>query len=137
MSLAEAIPELDRKGLREFAFILGGAVVAIFGLLLPWLFERSYPLWPWVFLAVFALWGLLLPQTLRPVYRVWMRFGLLLNKITTPLILGVVFFLLILPVGLVRRMLGKDSIPKRAEPEKDSYRVASDTIPKESLERPF
>ena len=137
MSLAHDIPEIDRKGLREFAFILGGAVAVIFGLLLPWLFERSYPLWPWVFLGVFAVWGLLAPNTLRPVYRIWMRFGLLLNKVTTPLVLGVVFFLLILPVGLVRRALGKDSIPKRAEPEKDSYRVASDAIPKESLERPF
>ena len=137
MSLAHEIPEIDRKGLREFAFILGGAVAVIFGLLLPWLFERSYPLWPWVFLGVFAVWGLLAPNTLRPVYRVWMRFGLLLNKVTTPLVLGVVFFLMILPVGLVRRALGKDSIPKRAEPEKDSYRVASDAIPKESLERPF
>jgi hypothetical protein len=137
MSLAHDIPEIDRKGLREFAFILGGAVAVIFGLLLPWLFERSYPLWPWIFLGVFAVWGLLAPDTLRPVYRVWMRFGLLLNKVTTPLVLGVVFFLLILPVGLVRRALGKDSIPKGAEPEQDSYRVASDAIPRESLERPF
>ena len=123
MSRAHDIPDIDRKGLREFAFILGGAVAAIFGLLLPWLFERSYPLWPWIFLGVFAVWGLLAPDTLRPVYRVWMRFGLLLNKVTTPLVLGVVFFLLILPVGFVSSVIGMaaaglhpDILPKEALP---------------------
>jgi predicted membrane metal-binding protein len=137
MSLDQSIPELDRKGLREFAFILGGAVAAIFGLFLPWVFERSFPLWPWIFLAMFAAWGLLLPMTLRPVYRIWMRFGLLMNRITTPLILGVVFFIIIAPVGLFRRLLGKDSIAKGAQADKQTYRVNSDEIPKESLERPF
>ena len=41
------IPELDRAGLRQFGLLMGGFVALVFGLLLPWLFERTLPLWPW------------------------------------------------------------------------------------------
>ena len=137
MAIKHNIPELDRDGLREFGLTTGAAIVIIFGLFFPWILELNWPVWPWVIAAPLWFRALVRPSWLRWIYRAWMRFGLLLNKVTTPLVLGVVFFLLILPVGLVRRALGKDSIPKGAEPEQDSYRVTSDAIPKESLERPF
>lgn len=43
---AHEIPELDRKGLRQFGLVTGGIVAGLFGLLFPWLLERALPLWP-------------------------------------------------------------------------------------------
>ncbi len=72
---AHPIPELDRKGLREFGLTTGAIIAALFGALFPWLLERAFPLWPWIILLVLGGWALVAPASLRPVYRLWMRFG--------------------------------------------------------------
>ncbi len=135
-----AIPELDAKGLREFGLVTGGIVAGLFGLFFPWLFDRAFPgefpLWPWIFFAVLGGWGLVAPTSLRPVYRAWMRFGLLLSKITTPIIMGLVFYLVITPFGLVRRLFAKDAMARKFE-DLVSYRVPSKKAPVKNLEKPF
>jgi hypothetical protein len=133
---AHAIPELDRKGLREFGLVTGTIVAGLFGLFFPWLLERPWPLWPWLIFAVLGLWGLAAPLSLRPVYRGWMRFGLLLSRITTPLIMGVVFFIVVTPMAVIRRMLGKDSLARKFD-QSASYRVTSRKAPVKNLEKPF
>ena len=131
-----SIPELDRKGLRDFGLVTGAIVAALFGLFFPWLLERSLPLWPWALFAVLGIWGLLAPMSLRPVYRVWMRFGLLMSRVTTPLIMGIVFFLMITPMALVLKLLGKDAMARKLD-NSISYRVPSRKPPIENLKRPF
>ena len=130
------IPELDAKGLREFAFVTSAIVAVLFGLFFPWVFEAQWPKWPWIFAAVLSAWGIIAPTTLRFVYRGWMRFGLLLSKITTPLIMGIVFYLVITPIGLVRRLTADDAM-KRDFDDRESYRIESEKPPPEKLERPF
>ena len=49
----EAIPKLDKKGLRQFGFMFGGIIAGLFGIVLPWLFDFKYPYWPWGVLLVF------------------------------------------------------------------------------------
>ena len=131
------IPELDRKGLRDFGLVTGGIFVALFGLFFPWVLELSFPAWPWVLGGILAIWGLAAPATLRPIYRVWMKFGLLLSKITTPIVLGIVFFLVIFPTGLVMRSFGRDPMRRQIDSDATSYRVPSTRSPKENMERPF
>ena len=131
------IPELDRKGLRDFGLVTGGIFVALFGLFFPWVLELSFPTWPWLLGGILAIWGLAAPATLRPIYRVWMKFGLLLSKITTPIVLGIVFFLVIFPTGLVMRSFGRDPMKRQIDSEVTSYRVPSNKQPKETMERPF
>ena len=131
------IPELDAKGLRQFALTTAGIVVGLFGVVLPWLAGLGWPLWPWVLAAVLALWGLLKPASLRPVYRGWMRFGQLASLVMTPLVLGTVFFLVILPAGLVMRLAGNDPMHRRLDPDAASYRVPSRPMPRDSVERPY
>jgi Kef-type K+ transport system membrane component KefB len=135
--MQHSIPELDAKGLRQFALTTGAIVAILFGLALPWLLHAAWPLWPWILAALLSLWGLVAPTTLRPVYRTWMRFGLLLSRITTPLILSLVFFLLFMPVGLVMRLFGKDPMRRRLRPDAKSYRVPSEQISPDSIERPY
>lgn len=130
------IKELDRKGLRDFALTTGAIVAVLFGLFFPWLLERPIPRWPWVITAVLVVWGLAAPSSLRPVYRGWMKFGLLMSKVTTPLIMGLVFFLVVTPTGLVRRLLGKDSLARRFD-RSATYRVPSHKAPIRNLEKPF
>ncbi len=134
------IPELDAKGLREFGLVTGGIVAGLFGLFFPWVFDRSFPedfpWWPWIVFAVLAVWGLIAPNSLRPVYRNWMKFGLMLSRITTPIIMGLVFYLVITPFGLVRRLFAADAMARKFE-NLVSYRVPSKKIKKENLEKPF
>ena len=120
MSAHQDIPQLNAAGLRNFALTLGVTVAVLFGLFFPWLLDVSRPWWPWAFLVVFGLWGLAAPLSLRPIYNVWMRFGLVLHRIMTPLILGLMFFLVITPAALVMKMIGRDAMSRRIDATADS-----------------
>jgi hypothetical protein len=137
MAIDHLIPELDRKGLREFGLVTGAAVVALFGLLFPWMLELDWPAWPWAIAAPLWLLALVHPPWLRGIYRAWMRFGLLASRVMTPLVLGIVFFAMISPIAMVMRLKGKDPMQRAPDPDKDSYRVQSTRSPREKLERPF
>ena len=132
-----SIPELDSRGLREFAFMTGGVLALIFGLLLPWVFNHAFPYWPWIVLAVLASWGLMAPGTLGPVYKGWMKFALILGKITTPIFLGIVFFIVFLPVALVFKVLGRDPMNRKFDKDQTTYRVKLNKISRTNLEKPF
>jgi hypothetical protein len=137
MAIDQRIPELDRNGLREFGLVTGAAVVALFGLFFPWMLELDWPAWPWAIAAPLWLLALIQPSWLRGIYRAWMRFGLLASRVMTPLILGIVFFVMISPMAMVRRLMGKDAMQRSLDPNQDSYRVQSTRSPREKLERPF
>ena len=136
------IPELDRKGLREFGIVTGAIVAGLFGLFFPWLLDRplslwpAEPLWPWIIFGVLAGMGLIVPMALRPVYKIWMRFGLLMSKIMTPVVMSIVFYIVITPVGLFRRLFAKDSMAREFD-ESDSYRVPSKKPSADNLEKPY
>lgn len=132
-----SIPRLDSKGLRDFGLVTGGIIAGLFGLFFPWLLEVRIPAWPFVLGGTLAVWGLVHPLSLRPVYTGWMKFGLLLSRITTPLVMGIVFFLVVLPVGAVMRLAGKDPMARKLEKDRDTYRIPSQDPAGQSMERPF
>jgi hypothetical protein len=131
------IPELDRKGLRQFGLVTGAIVAGLFGVFFPFLLDARSPVWPWVLGGLLALWALVAPRTLRGVYRAWMRLGLLIGRVTTPLILGLVFVGLFLPMSLVMRLAGRDPMMRRFEQGAASYRVPAHRRSRDSMERPF
>lgn len=131
------IPELDRKGLRDFGLLMAVVIGALFGLLLPWVFGHGWPVWPWLLAGAFVAPALVAPGILRPVYRGWMRFGLFMSKIMTPLVLGLVFFIVFTPVALVFRLLGKDAMHRKLDSQAASYRVDSRGREMGDMERPF
>jgi hypothetical protein len=138
MAINHMIPDLGRKGLREFGLTTGVAVVVIFALFLPWILELgTWPTWPWIVAALLWLLALVRPLWLRPIYRGWMRFGLLASRVMTPLVLGIVFFVMIAPMGLVMRLRGKDPMQRALDPNQKSYRIRSTSSPREKLEKPF
>jgi len=127
--------------LKNFGLILGTGLVIIFGLFFPWVigmsFPNTYPLWPWYCLLTLAPISLLAPQTLIHLYYLWMRIGIVLGWFNTRVILGIIFFLLFVPIGILMRIVKYDPMNKQFDDESLSYRKIS-TMPKDSnLERPF
>ena len=138
MAMHHTIPELDKSGLRQFGLMTGAILVAIFGLLLPWLLNLDWPLWPWIIASPLWVLAVVYPAWLRLIYRGWMHFGHLMSRVTTPLILGIVFYLLISPISLLRRLLGARDLMRRTfEPDAKSYRVDSEAQATDRLEKPF
>ena len=137
MTSHDDIPTLDRGGLRNFGLVTGAMFVAIFGLFFPWLLGISFPIWPWVILALLGTAGLLIPEALKPVHYWWMRFALLLSRITTPVILGILYFLLFTPMALVMRLMGKDPMQRKFLQDEKSYRVGITHREPVDLEKPF
>ena len=129
--------EMSKKDLRSFGLLTGSITLLLFGLFLPWLFDHNFPIWPWYVAAVLIVWALLLPQTLKPVYRLWMAIGQVLGWINTRIILSIMFYIIILPVGLILRLTGKDPMSRKFDNQQDSYRVTSQKPDKNHFERPF
>lgn len=71
--------------------------------------------------AVFILVALARPGLLRPLNRLWFRFGLLLNKVVNPLVMGLLFYFTVTPIGLLMRALGKDPLRLRFDRGAPSY----------------
>lgn len=82
---------------------------------------RPIHLWSLVVSVTFGVVALIAPAVLAPLNRVWTKFGLLLHKIVSPVILGIMFYVVITPMGLVMRLLGKDPLRLRWEPNAASY----------------
>ncbi len=70
--------------------------------------EHNIRIWSILISLVFLILGLLNSKILTPLNKLWFKFGLLLGKIISPLIMGIIFFLVVTPIGLFMRMLGKD-----------------------------
>ncbi len=128
----------DAGELRKFGLALAVMFPLIFALFLPWLFDHARPRWPLAAGGIFLLWALVWPRGLYPVYRAWMAVAGVLGKITNAIVLGSVFFLLMMPLGVVLRMLGKLQYRDGFEPEATTYRVEERRKPTaKDLENPF
>lgn len=131
------IPELDSSGLRKFAFSTSAIIIVLFALLIPWLFGFNFPVWPWIGAGLLSGFGAIAPMSLNPVYKLWMRFGLIMNRITTPIILGLVFFVVFAPIAFVMRIAGRDRLSKKPDDDVESYRVESTVQPNHKMEKPY
>jgi hypothetical protein len=101
-----------------------GIVMAVaFGLIAGINFWHVGRVWPWLggLAALFLAAAFLFPSALTVPNRLWLKFGLLLHHIVNPLVMGLIFYLTVLPTGLVFRLLGKDILRLRREPDAPSY----------------
>jgi Saxitoxin biosynthesis operon protein SxtJ len=82
--------------------------------------------WAVALAAVFLALALYWTAPLAPLNRLWLKFGLLLHRIISPLILALLFYVTVLPIGLIMRALGKDPLRLKFEPAADSYWIPRD-----------
>jgi uncharacterized membrane protein len=112
----------DAKQLRKFGLMVGGIFCAIG--LWPAIFRGQNPrLWAVTIGVLLLVPALILPRMLAPVYRVWMMVGETLGWINTRILLGIVFYGLITPMGLIMRLFDNDPMHRKHEPGVESYRV--------------
>ncbi|MGP9814527.1 SxtJ family membrane protein [Rhodopseudomonas sp. NSM] len=107
---------------RGFGYVFTG-VFLILALLR---YRHGLDLWMAIWLgAAAAMMGvtLIAPGLLGPLNKLWFRFGLLLHKIVSPLVMGAIFFGVVTPTGLVMRMRGKRPLNLAFEPEAPTYWV--------------
>ena len=70
--------------------------------------QEDLRLWAFVLALIFFVLGILNSKFLTPLNKLWMKFGIFLGSIISPFVMGVVFFMVVTPVGLIMRFLGKD-----------------------------
>ena len=124
-----------RSELRKFGIGLAVLICVLFGVLLPWLFDFSWPWWPWVTGGIVLFITFLAPGALVPVQRGLLRVAEPLGRVNSVILLSAVYFLLVCPMGFIMRLLGKDPIPKGFDSNTETYRKKSDSPT--SLEVPF
>lgn len=131
------IRQLTHPELRQFGLITGGIFISLFCLLLPWLWRVNLPIWPWVIGGIFILPALAYPSALSPLYHIWMRIGLVIGWFMSRIILSLVFYLIVLPIGLIMRLRGYDPMQRHYDPNATTYRNICSPMPIQRMEKPF
>ena len=76
--------------------------------ILPLFNENDYRLWSLIISIIFLILGLLNSKLLNPLNNLWIKFGEILGRFISPIVLSIVFFLILTPIGLFMRLIGKD-----------------------------
>ena len=108
--MAHSVPaRLTAAEGRKFGLTVGIAFLALAALIL-WRGHAIVATTIGIIGAALSLGGLLMPRHLGPVQRGWMAFAMAISKVTTPIVMGVVYFLVLTPTGILRRTLGRDPL---------------------------
>jgi len=127
---------ITTKQLRSFGFTVGG-IFALIGFW-PLVIHGEDPRWWSVVVAgILIAPALVYPNSLLWPYEGWMALGHVLGWINTRIILGVVFYVVVTPIGIVRRWLGRDPMGRQFRPYLDSYRVIRKPRPASHLTRQY
>jgi saxitoxin biosynthesis operon SxtJ-like protein len=113
--------EQDVEGSTDRVF---GVVFAVAFLLIaswPLFYGGQLRWWACFVGAAFALVALAKPAVLRGPNRLWMKFGILLGRVVSPVALGILFYAVLTPVGVMMRLTGKDPLRRSRDPGATSY----------------
>jgi hypothetical protein len=124
------------KQLRSFGMTVG-SIFALIGFW-PFVFGSGKPRWWAIATAVCLLLpGALFPRSLFRIYKSWMAIGDFLAQTNTTIILGFVFYAVVTPIGIVRRLLGKDPMGRQLTADLDTYRINKMPRPPSHLMRQY
>ena len=103
--------EPTRRNLRSFGLVM----LAALGLIGGWLWWQESPYYQWLLAPgiILGLWGLLWPSGMKPLYLAWMTLALVMGQIRNRVLLTAIFYLVVTPLGLVLKALGKDLLGLR------------------------
>ena len=101
----------------------------------PLTYSGELRLWSVIISLIFLFLGLINSKILTPLNKLWFRFGIFLGKIISPVIMGIIFFLVVTPIGLFMKLLGKDLLKLKYNKNK-SYWIEK-TDPKSKMKNQF
>jgi len=120
MSDFKANTEVEMGSDRAFGFVIAAVLMIISTW--PTVFYgdpiRLWPVFPAVALATLAL---IYPSALSPLNRAWFLFGNFLGKIIAPIVMGIIFFITVTPIGFIRRIKNPDPLNQKFEPQSQTY----------------
>ena len=121
MQLKDELKQLPTapRDLRRFGLLVGG----VFALLTIWFWFRGKPFWPWTLIPAVPLLvlGAAFPKALRIPYLSWMTLALILGLIVSTILLTIFYYVVITPMGMLARIVGKDFLNLKLEPHSSSY----------------
>ncbi len=112
-------------------FFIVFLIIALF----PLINDGSLRIWSLIVSVIFLLLGIINSKILTPFNKIWFKFGLLLGRIVSPVIMGVIFFLVVTPIAFIMRLVGKDLLNLKFNKYK-SYWVEK-TGPKSNMKNQF
>jgi len=101
-------------GIVFFVFFL---IISLF----PLFKDGNIRIWAMVLAIIFLILGLLNSTILNPLNKIWIKFGILLGTIISPIVMGIVFFVVVTPTSLIMRILGKNLLGLKKDNTKRSY----------------
>jgi len=133
--LAERVPaRLSPRDGKRFGLLVGSAFLALGGVL--WWRGHAAAAWTGFGLGTLLIVaGLAIPGRLGPVHRAWMGASLAMSKVTTPVFMGVLYFIVLTPAGMLMRLLGRN--PLTRDPTHTTFWAARQVGPRSDMERPF
>jgi hypothetical protein len=122
---------------RGFGLVIGAALLVL-AVVKGWTGSWWWPMFAGMSAAFFAA-AWLTPSLLTPLNHLWFRFGLLLHRIVSPLLMGLIYFGAVVPIGLLMRLLGQRPIAPGFDPDAKSYWVsrADPTPPPGSMAKQY
>ncbi|MDF1730306.1 MAG: SxtJ family membrane protein [Minwuia sp.] len=125
--MSETHGNVEIKGSSDRSFGLVFTAVFVIVALLPLLGDGQIRIWALIVAALILAISFIRPTLLAPLNLVWFKFGMLLGKIMTPIVMGLLYFVTITPIGLIMRAVGKDPLRTKLEPEAETYWQKRDT----------
>ena len=89
---------------------------------------ESIRIWSVAISLVFLILGLMNSKVLTPLNKLWFKFGIILGAIVAPVIMSIIFFLVITPIGLIMKIMGKDLLNKKYDRIKKTYWIKRDVL---------
>ena len=119
---------------RSFGIIF--FVVFLFIALYPITYSEDIRIWSLIISFIFIILGLLNSKILTPLNKLWFKFGVILGKIISPIIMGIIFFLVVAPIGLIMKVLGKDLLRLKYNKKDNTYWIEKNG-PKSKMKNQF
>lgn len=115
-----------RSELKKFGITMG-IVLGLLGGFLLWRGKVYYPIF-FIISTLFLVLGLTLPVLLKPIQKIWMILAVLMGWFMTRIILIILFYLIVTPIGLLARLFGKDFLNTKFNRNLDSYWIPKKTV---------
>ena len=103
--------------------------------LYPLLKDNDLRIWSLIISFIFLALGLINSKILTPLNRLWFKFGLLLGKIISPIVMGIIFFVVVTPIGIMMRLFKKDLLNLKNN-KKETYWIEK-SGPKSEMKNQF